>query len=92
MIDPKSHKEFHHSARRSADEIGLRRVVAFGRTARFSLNVEVRPRRASSFGSQLLNRKDEAREAFIRAASLTDDPALREYLFQRSADEAGLET
>jgi RNA polymerase sigma factor (sigma-70 family) len=33
---------------------------------------------------QLLNRRDEAREAFNRAASLTDDPALREYLFQRS--------
>lgn len=37
---------------------------------------------------QLLNRKDEAREAFKRAASLTDDPALRKYLFQRSADDA----
>jgi len=35
----------------------------------------------------LLNRKDEAREAFGRAASLTDDPALREYLFQRSAED-----
>jgi RNA polymerase sigma-70 factor (ECF subfamily) len=34
---------------------------------------------------RLLNREDEAREAFNRAASLTDDPALREYLFQRSA-------
>jgi len=34
---------------------------------------------------QLLKRKDEARDAFNRAASLTDDPALREYLFQRSA-------
>ncbi len=33
---------------------------------------------------QLLNRKDEAREAFDRAASLTDDPALREYLFKRA--------
>jgi RNA polymerase sigma-70 factor (ECF subfamily) len=33
---------------------------------------------------QLLNRKDEAREAFDRAASLTDDAALREYLFQRA--------
>ncbi len=33
-----------------------------------------------------LNRKDEAREAFARAASLTDDPAMREYLFKRSAD------
>jgi RNA polymerase sigma-70 factor (ECF subfamily) len=37
---------------------------------------------------RLLNRKDEAREAFDRAASLTDDPALREYLFQCSADDA----
>jgi RNA polymerase sigma-70 factor, ECF subfamily len=37
---------------------------------------------------QLLNRRDEAREAFNRAASLTDDPALREYLFQRSAEDA----
>lgn len=34
---------------------------------------------------QLLNRKDEALKAFTRAASLTDDPALREYLFKRSA-------
>jgi RNA polymerase sigma-70 factor, ECF subfamily len=32
---------------------------------------------------QLLNRQNEADEAFTRAASLTDDPALREYLFQR---------
>jgi predicted RNA polymerase sigma factor len=38
---------------------------------------------------RLLNRKDEARKAFDRAASLTDDPALREYLFQRSAEGAG---
>ena len=30
----------------------------------------------------LLDRKAEAQEAFIRAASLTDDPALREYLFK----------
>ena len=37
---------------------------------------------------RLLNRKDEARKAFDRAASLTDDPALREYLFQRSAEDA----
>lgn len=37
---------------------------------------------------RMLNRNDEAREAFDRAASLTDDPALREYLFQRSADNA----
>jgi predicted RNA polymerase sigma factor len=35
---------------------------------------------------QLLNQKDEARKAFTRAANLTDDPALREYLFKRSAD------
>jgi RNA polymerase sigma-70 factor, ECF subfamily len=35
---------------------------------------------------QLLNRKDEALKAFSRAASLTDDPAWREYLFKRSAD------
>ncbi len=34
---------------------------------------------------QLLNRKDAAREAFNRAASLTDDPALRDYLFKRAA-------
>ena len=34
---------------------------------------------------QFLNRKDEAREAFTRAASLADDPALRDYLFKRSA-------
>ena len=32
---------------------------------------------------ELLNRKDEARRAFARAASLTDDPALRDYLFKR---------
>ena len=37
---------------------------------------------------RLLDRKDEAQEAFGRAASLTDDPALREYLFQRSAKGA----
>ena len=37
---------------------------------------------------RLLNRNDEAREAFNRAASLTDDPALREYLFQRSVENA----
>jgi RNA polymerase sigma-70 factor (ECF subfamily) len=35
---------------------------------------------------QSLHRKDEARRAFTRAASLTDDPALRAYLFKRSAD------
>lgn len=33
---------------------------------------------------QLLDRAVEAREAFTRAASLTEDPALREYLRQRS--------
>jgi RNA polymerase sigma-70 factor, ECF subfamily len=38
---------------------------------------------------RLLNRKDEAREAFDRAASLTDDPALREYLFRRSGEDVG---
>jgi RNA polymerase sigma-70 factor (ECF subfamily) len=37
---------------------------------------------------QLLNRKDEALKAFTRAASLTDDPALREYLFRRSAEDS----
>ncbi|MGH9630143.1 MAG: RNA polymerase sigma factor [Bryobacteraceae bacterium] len=37
---------------------------------------------------QLLKRKDEALEAFTRAASLTDDPALREYLFRRSAEDS----
>jgi RNA polymerase sigma-70 factor (ECF subfamily) len=33
---------------------------------------------------QLLDRRGEANEAFARAASLTDDPALREYLFERA--------
>jgi len=33
---------------------------------------------------QLLNREREAREAFTRAASLTDDPRLRDYLFKRA--------
>jgi hypothetical protein len=33
----------------------------------------------------LLKHKDKAQKAFTRAASLTDDPALREYLFKRSA-------
>ncbi len=33
---------------------------------------------------RLLNRNQEAREALTRAASLTDDPALREYLFKRA--------
>ena len=32
---------------------------------------------------ELLNRKDEASRAFTRAASLTDDAALRDYLFKR---------
>ena len=35
---------------------------------------------------QLLNRQEEAQQAFIRAAGLTEDLALREYLFKRSAD------
>jgi hypothetical protein len=34
---------------------------------------------------QLLNQKDDAQKAFTRAASLTDDPALSEYLFKHSA-------
>jgi RNA polymerase sigma-70 factor (ECF subfamily) len=33
---------------------------------------------------RLLNRNEEARKAFTRAASFTDDPALREYLFKRA--------
>jgi len=36
---------------------------------------------------QLLDRNGEAREAFTRAASLTDDPALREYLFKRTCKD-----
>jgi RNA polymerase sigma factor (sigma-70 family) len=35
---------------------------------------------------QLLDRKEEALKAFTRAASLTDDPALREFLFKSAAD------
>jgi RNA polymerase sigma-70 factor (ECF subfamily) len=35
---------------------------------------------------QLLDQKEEAQKAFGRAASLTDDPALRDYLFKRSTD------
>ena len=35
---------------------------------------------------RLLNRNDDGVEAFNRAASLTDDPALREYLLQRAAE------
>ena len=38
---------------------------------------------------QLLNRNQEAHEAFTRAASLTDDPALREYLFKRTTGGLG---
>jgi RNA polymerase sigma-70 factor (ECF subfamily) len=34
---------------------------------------------------QLLNRQEDAQRAFSRAASLTDDPALREYLLRRAA-------
>ena len=34
---------------------------------------------------RLVNRNDEAVEAYNRAASLTDDSALREYLFKRAA-------
>src|SRR5262249_34061393 len=34
---------------------------------------------------RLLNRNDEAVEAFNRAATLTDDPALRDYLLKRAA-------
>ena len=33
---------------------------------------------------QLLNRTREAKESYTRAASLTDDPVLREYLFTRA--------
>ena len=40
---------------------------------------------------ELLNRKHEAQTAFTRAASLTDDPALREHLFKR-ADSNSNET
>ncbi len=36
---------------------------------------------------RMLNRSDEAREAFDRAASLTDDSALREYLLRYSAED-----
>jgi predicted RNA polymerase sigma factor len=35
---------------------------------------------------QLLDQKEEAQKAFGRAASLTDDPAFRDYLFKRSTD------
>ncbi len=36
----------------------------------------------------LLNRNDEAVAAFKRAAILTDDPALRDYLLERSAEKS----
>jgi RNA polymerase sigma-70 factor (ECF subfamily) len=36
---------------------------------------------------RLLNREEEAQRAFTRAASLTDDPALREYLLRRAAEK-----
>src|SRR4029453_12377545 len=39
---------------------------------------------ARAHALQLLDRKCEANEAFARAASLTDDPALRKYLFKRA--------
>jgi len=39
---------------------------------------------ARAHALQLLSRVDEANEAFTRAASLTDDPALRQYLFRRA--------
>jgi RNA polymerase sigma-70 factor (ECF subfamily) len=35
---------------------------------------------------RLLNRQSEANEAFTRAASLTDDPAMRKHLFSRCTD------
>jgi predicted RNA polymerase sigma factor len=34
---------------------------------------------------QLQGRSDEAQKAFTRGTSLTDDPALRAYLFKRAA-------
>jgi RNA polymerase sigma-70 factor (ECF subfamily) len=40
----------------------------------------------------LLGRNDEARHAFTRAAGLTDDPALRNYLFTRAAASNSNET
>ena len=36
---------------------------------------------------RLLNRNEEARKAFTRAASFTDDPALREYLLSERPGE-----
>jgi predicted RNA polymerase sigma factor len=44
---------------------------------------------ASCLWGNRASRLDEARKAFDRAASLTDDPALREYLLQRSAEDVG---
>jgi predicted RNA polymerase sigma factor len=38
---------------------------------------------ARGYLMELLNRKDEASQAFTRAASLTDDAALRDFLFKR---------
>jgi RNA polymerase sigma-70 factor (ECF subfamily) len=35
---------------------------------------------------RLVHREEEAQQAFTRAASLTDDPALRQYLFKRATD------
>jgi predicted RNA polymerase sigma factor len=40
----------------------------------------------------LLNREEEAQNAFTRAASLTDDAALRGYLFRRAAEKISPET
>ena len=34
---------------------------------------------------ELLNKNNEAKKALTRAAALTDDPALRDYLFKRCA-------
>jgi hypothetical protein len=36
----------------------------------------------------MLDQKAEAQRAFARAASLTDDPALQDYLFKRAAENA----
>jgi predicted RNA polymerase sigma factor len=36
----------------------------------------------------MLDQKAEAQKAFTRAASLTDEPALREYLFKGAAENA----
>jgi predicted RNA polymerase sigma factor len=36
---------------------------------------------------RLLNRPEEAQQAFTRAAGLTEDPALRRYLFGRAAEQ-----